>query len=53
MIGDEIVRVAPQLFPGMDVPAMEPGTLGEAGFVVGFAVCWVVRTSISGQTGAR
>jgi hypothetical protein len=49
-IGDEAARVAREAFPmldeGMD-SAREPEIMGMAGFVLGFAACWVAMASIN------
>jgi hypothetical protein len=55
-IWDEVRRTARVLYPGYtgtDGDAAEqPSAMGETGFVVGFATCWLVMTSMSGRGGA-
>ena len=49
VISDEISQVTPQLFEGTDDdPNTDPNLVREAAFLVGFAVCWLVMTSIGG-----
>lgn len=54
-IEQELARAAESLFPSMDDrPADQVHeSAGEAGFNVGFAVCWLLLRRINGQGGAR
>lgn len=55
LIEMELLAAARHLFPSVDDsdPAEVRGTVAEAGFMVGYAVCWLLMRSVSGQDGER
>ena len=53
-ISDTLLQATDDLFSPLDEPSRnDPSMASQAGFYVGFAVCWLLLTAVNGQDGGR